>query len=75
MHVGRAYRHRRLGRRLLELARLAAHARGAKGLYISATPSENTINFYRRLGCELAREPDPELFAREPEDIHLECDA
>jgi hypothetical protein len=42
-------------------------------MYISATPSENTVNFYMRLGCEIASEPDPELLAREPEDIHLEC--
>jgi hypothetical protein len=41
-------------------------------LYISATPSEHTIDFYLTLGCTLVDAPDPELFAREPEDIHLE---
>jgi hypothetical protein len=25
-----------------------------------------------RLGCVVAEEPDPELFALEPDDIHLE---
>lgn len=45
---------------------------GAKKLYISATPSENTINYYLRLGCILATEIDPELITLEPEDIHLE---
>ena len=45
---------------------------GAKKLYISATPSENTVNYYSRLGCALATEIDSELFALEPEDIHLE---
>jgi hypothetical protein len=43
-------------------------------MYISATPSEHTVDFYMRLGCRLAAEPDPELYAFEPEDIHLECD-
>jgi hypothetical protein len=46
----------------------------ARRLYISATPSENTVNFYLRQGCVLARQIDPELFELEPEDIHLEYD-
>jgi GNAT superfamily N-acetyltransferase len=74
LHVSNAYRKRGLGARLFEMARSIARERGAKRMYISATPSENTIHFYMRLGCEIASEPDPELLAREPEDIHLECD-
>jgi hypothetical protein len=61
-----------LGSKLFELAKLAARQRGAKRLYISATRSENTVNFYMRLGCTLVKEPDPGLFALEPVDIHLE---
>lgn len=71
-HVGRPYRKMGLGSELFEGARLAAVAFGARGLYISATPSENTINFYLARGCALSPQPDPELFALEPEDIHLE---
>jgi hypothetical protein len=41
-------------------------------MYISATPSEHTVNFYLALGCQLAAEPDSELLELEPEDIHLE---
>jgi N-acetylglutamate synthase-like GNAT family acetyltransferase len=63
-----------LGTHLFELAKATARERGAKRLYISATPSENTVNFYLRLGCAVAGEPDPELLELEPEDIHLECD-
>ena len=74
LHVSSAYRNRGFGAQLFELAKATARERGARRLYISATPSENTINFYSRLGCEIAREPDPELLALEPEDIHLECD-
>jgi len=75
LHVSRSHRQKGLGTRLFELAKATAHRRGAKRLYISASPSENTINFYLRLGCAVAAEPDQELFDLEPEDIHLECDA
>jgi len=72
LHVSRAYRNRGLGAQLFEGAMATARERGAHRLYISATPSENTINFYVRLGCTVAKEPDPDLFELEPEDIHLE---
>ena len=74
LHVSQTYRNRGLGKHLFELARVTARRRGARGLYISATPTENTVNFYLRLGSVVADQPDPELFAFEPEDIHLECD-
>ena len=73
LHVSCAYRGHGLGRQLFELARTKARALGAKGLYISATPSEHTVQFYMRLGSTLTPTPDPDLFALEPEDIHLEC--
>jgi len=73
LHVSCAYRKQGLGQKLFELAKAEARARGAKGFYISATPSENTINFYLRLGSVRTADPDPELFELEPEDIHLEC--
>jgi predicted N-acetyltransferase YhbS len=73
LHVSHSYRNQGLGRKLFELGRQAASERGATRLYISATPSENTVNFYLRLGCMVVAKPDPELFALEPEDIHLEC--
>ena len=57
---------------LFEMACVMARRWGARRLYISATPSENTVNFYIRLGCFVTDEPDAELFAFEPEDIHLE---
>ena len=72
-HVSHAYRRQGVGTALFEQARGEARARGAKGLYISATPSENTIHFYRHLGAAVIPEPDPELYALEPEDIHLVC--
>ena len=73
LHVGRDHRGNGLGTRLFEQARTAARSCGAVGLYISATPSENTIRFYQRCGATVLAVPDPELFALEPEDIHLVC--
>ena len=45
---------------------------GARRLYISSTPSENTVRFYLRRGARVTNEVDAALFALEPEDIHLE---
>jgi predicted N-acetyltransferase YhbS len=73
LHVGRDHRRNGLGTRLFEQARTAARRSGAAGLYISATPSENTVHFYQRRGARLLHAPDAELLAKEPDDIHLEC--
>ncbi len=73
LHVSRLARGRGLGVALFERARVIARERGAQRLYISATPSRHTIDFYLRRGCRVTEEPDPDLFALEPEDIHLEC--
>lgn len=72
LHVSRDCRKQGIGGILFNMAVEKANALGAKRLYISATPSEHTVNYYSRLGCVLATEIDPELFALEPEDIHLE---
>lgn len=74
LHISSAYRHQGLGQRLFELAKVEAQRREARRLYISATPSQHTIDFYLRLGCLVTDEPDPDLFALEPEDIHFEHD-
>jgi GNAT superfamily N-acetyltransferase len=73
LYVGRDHRGRGIGDFLFDGARAIARARGANYLYVSATPTENTVDFYRRRGCVLAVAPDPELLALEPEDIHLTC--
>ena len=73
LHVSNRYRHQGWGRHLFSLAQVEARRRGARGLYISATPSAGTIGFYLSLGCTVTSEPDPELFALEPDDTHLEC--
>jgi GNAT superfamily N-acetyltransferase len=72
LHVSRDYRMHGLGTALFETAAARAKALGAARMYVSATPSQNSVDFYMRRGCRLASEVNPELFALEPEDIHLE---
>lgn len=73
LHIGRDYRRKGLGKRLFSMAGAKAREWGARQMYISATPSENTVNFYLHLGAVVTNEPDHELFALEPRDIHMEC--
>jgi ribosomal protein S18 acetylase RimI-like enzyme len=48
-----------------------AKENGAGQLYVSATPSESAISFYSSQGFVLAKQVHKELYALEPEDIHL----
>lgn len=70
--VSHPYRGRGVGKTLFGLAAEEARNRGAHSMYVSATPSQNTIRFYTSMGCQLADPVDPHLFTEEPEDIHLE---
>jgi len=72
LHIGRSHRRSGLGRRLFDLAARRARELGARRLYISSTPSENTVEFYLHMGCRVTDDVNPELLAAEPEDIHLE---
>jgi predicted N-acetyltransferase YhbS len=73
LHISHGYRDRGTGGTLFEAARAEARRRGAREMYVSATPSEHTVRFYLSHGCRLNPSPDPALFAAEPEDIHLLC--
>ena len=72
MWVSHPYRGKGIGRELFKRAAAEAKARGARSMYVSATPSEHTVHFYMGLGCRRAEPIDPDLFEAEPEDIHLE---
>ena len=74
LHVSRGHRQAGLGRTLFEKAVERARELGARRLYISSTPSENTVRFYLRRGCRVTEDVDPALFELEPEDIHLELE-
>lgn len=72
--VSTQHRKMGIGIALVELLKAKAKELGAKKLYVSATPSQNTVNFYLKRGFKLAKEVDPQLFALEPEDIHMELE-
>ncbi len=61
-----------IGKALFSAAAGEAARRGAKKLYISASPSEQTVNVYVGLGCIPTSSPDPDLLRLGPNDIHLE---
>lgn len=70
LHVSRAYRRNGIARHLLERVEQAAKDAGATALYVSATPSGSAIGFYQSQGF-MPTAPLPELFEKEPEDIHM----
>jgi predicted N-acetyltransferase YhbS len=71
LYVSQNHRGSGLGRTLFEQAAKRARELNAGWLYISATPSQNTVDFYRHLGCMVADDVDSALYALEPEDIHM----
>ncbi|WP_139974227.1 GNAT family N-acetyltransferase [Ochrobactrum sp. CGA5] len=71
MHVGKAVRGLGLAAELYRRSMAIAKETGAEGLYISATPTRRTIEFYMKQGAKVTMKPDPLLFEREPEDIHM----
>lgn len=74
LHVSRGHRGTGLGSALLEHTLGRARELGARRLYVSATPSENTARFYLHRGFHLTDEVDAELLALEPDDLHLEIE-
>ena len=74
LHVSRPQRQSSVGRMLFNRVVARARELGARQLYISATPSENTVRFYLALGCRVTEDVDEALFKLEPKDIHMEFD-
>jgi ribosomal protein S18 acetylase RimI-like enzyme len=73
LHVSRPHRRRGAAQALWAAAVEISIAAGAESIYVSATPTESAVGFYLRQGCRLAQPVHPDLFAAEPEDIHLTC--
>jgi len=71
LFVSNGHRRKGIATRLLSRIVGLARADGADWLYVSATPSESAVGFYVSQGFHLAEELDDELYALEPEDIHM----
>jgi ribosomal protein S18 acetylase RimI-like enzyme len=74
LYVSRRFRRQGIAKRLTDHACEIAREVGAVRMYVSSIPSSSAVDFYLAQGCKLAEEPDPELYALEPEDIHLILD-
>ena len=71
LHVTQTLRGAGIGSRLSGVLEQVARGAGDSSMVVSATPSANTVRFYRGRGFELMTQPLPELFEREPEDVHM----
>ena len=60
-----------IGRILWDKALEEARLNGAKELYISACPSEETIHFYKAMGADITEDPIMSIVNDEPDDIQL----
>ena len=74
LHVTKSHRRRSIGRLLTEDVVRSARADGATRLYVSATPTRGTVDFYVSRGFRPLAEPDERLLALEPDDIHMELE-
>jgi predicted N-acetyltransferase YhbS len=70
--VNSSHRRGGIGKQLLDMTCQKGREMGARALYISATPVPSTVAFYHRAGGQLLSVPDRDLFALEPDDIHME---
>jgi len=71
LHVSAAWRATGVGTRLSEQLEQIARTAGDSDMVVSATPSQNTVRFYRGRGFQPMAEPVPELYDLEPEDVHM----
>jgi GNAT superfamily N-acetyltransferase len=71
LFVSNGYRRRGIAARLAAEVEQLAREDGSKRLYVSATPSQSAVGFYQSQGFEVVEKPHPELYALEPEDIHM----
>lgn len=71
MYVSRSHRGQGIGGTLLGFLGDEARNAGAAYLYISSTETLGTVSFYQNNGAEHMHTPDPELFKKEPKDIHM----
>ena len=73
-HVSEDYRRRGIGSALLEAARREAQKRGARALYASCCPAEETIRFYTAMGFCPSPDPISSCVEDEPYDLQMECE-
>lgn len=73
IQVDQNYRGNGIGRELWKTAVEEARVAGAKEIYISAFPAEETINFYKAMGADVTDKPIISIANDEPDDLQLVC--
>jgi GNAT superfamily N-acetyltransferase len=71
LFVSKDHRRQGIAARLTRKVIRQAELDGFTKLYVSATPSESAVSFYQAQGFTPTQETHPELYALEPEDIHM----
>lgn len=72
LHVSNGYRARGIGGHLSEELERLAREQGDTTMVVSATPSLNTVRFYRQRGFRPMSAALPELYELEPDDVHMQ---
>ena len=72
LFVSAEFRGKGIGKNLFLLTAAEAEKNSMQKLYICAGSSEETVAFYRSLGCVDALEINPELLDHDPRDLQLE---
>ena len=71
LFVSRDQRRKGIASQLCQLLYQAAIRDSHDTLYVSATPSKSAVGFYLSEGFKPTEDVHPELYALEPEDIHM----
>ncbi len=71
LHISHQYRRMGIGSSLSEKVIEKAKNDGKKRIYVTSAPTKETTDFYQKLGFDLAKHVNKELYELEPEDIHM----
>jgi len=71
LYVDSNHRMSGIAKSLYMKAEDAAKSRKSKTLYVCATPTDSSVNFYLSQGFEPTATPNAGLFEKHPEDIHM----
>ncbi len=66
------HRGKGIGKELIKRAAVSSKAFGAEKMFICAGSAEETVAFYRAMGCEMAEEINESLYNEDPRDLQME---
>lgn len=72
LFVSKDYRNHGIGKKLFSMCKKQSQDFGADKLYLCSASAEDTVAFYRKLGCQNATEVNQALYEQDPNDIQME---